>query len=108
MSATINEHGAWIMVVCQSHGEQQGMVRSFATVDAALKQIREWLGALDDAEGFESWSKCLATNKPGVIDCYDCVYPIVWYDPSLDDGQFEVDDYEEWEAAKAKSPGGVA
>jgi hypothetical protein len=98
----LNKHGAWIMVVCTSLGQ----VRAFATVDKATAQIREWLekgGELrrpQDLANWESWAECLAENKPGAVDCYGSVFPVVWYDPDLDDGEFEVTDWEEWEAAR--------
>jgi len=114
----INKHGAWIYVVWNGpwirgrrtvNGRLAGTSvsgqvvehRAFATVDSALKYLHDKLVKTGEvpAADFEEWAACLAQNRPGATDCYYSCYPIVWYDPALDDGDFEVNDYKEWETA---------
>jgi hypothetical protein len=97
MLANINRHGAWIMV-----GNQGTIVGQYATVDGAVRAIAKIIGPFKDPRdrsGFKHWLPALAESPVGTIDCYDSAYPIIWYDPGLDECQYEVEDYEAWEEA---------
>jgi len=108
--ANVNEHGAWIYVVwngpwiLQGNEQAIGQVvehRSFATVDGAAAYLHDKLVKLGEVaeSDFEKWIACLSSTRPGAVDCYHSCYPVVWYDPALDDGEFGVGDYAEWEEA---------
>lgn len=109
MTANLNKHGAWIYTVWNGpairnrKGEHGAITehRAFATVDGAAKYMHEKLvkSGLIPLECFEEWSGLLAKAEVGTVDCFHSLYPIVWYDHEKDEGEFEVDDYEDWEEA---------
>lgn len=94
--ANVNVNGAFIMV-----GKNGRIVSQHATVDAAALAILDIVRPRtpQDYAHVKGWLPALAYNKIGAVDCYDSAYPIIWFDPALDDCTYEVEDYEEWEAA---------
>lgn len=115
--ANINVHGAFFMIfgpgpvvkrtrtprtIAPSSlpGSSRSLIGCYATVDSAVQVIVSVVQPKTRADymHLKSWAAVLAYNTPGTVDCYDSVWPIIWYDPDKDDCQFEVDDWEEWEA----------
>lgn len=118
MKANVNKHGSWIMLVYNGEyvHNPTGKVAQvtyhscFCDVDSAAKFMHEHLVGKNEIseQDFEEWVGCLAENKPGSVDCFHSFYPIVWYDPRLDDGDFAIEgDYDAWEdwVSKLKSDG---
>ena len=100
----INVHGAWFMV-----GESGSLTSvnsgNFATVNGAADAILRITGITRadpfQWDSFKTMLAALRAYRPGSLDCLGRAWPIVWYDPCLDDCENEILDWEGWEAALA-------